>query len=147
MSVYLHLFHGRNSPDEDMDDWGFNGPTIGPLNYVHTTYCNHVKFEFLSDEDAEIFGLDPDFGELNIVEDLIVYEGKYYGDWSVSTERATGFYEIRVNIAGTTGMVRETLHDALALFAAECAKTDLAVQLFDVGSGKPVLIKERPHAT
>src|SRR3546814_15424074 len=43
VSVYLHLFHGRNSPDQDMDDWGFDGPTIGPPDYVHTTYGDNIQ--------------------------------------------------------------------------------------------------------
>lgn len=37
MSVYLYLFHGRATPDEDVEDWGCEGPAIGPLDYVHTT--------------------------------------------------------------------------------------------------------------
>ena len=43
MSVYLYLFHGRATPDEDVEDWGCEGPAIGPLDYVHTTYGSEVK--------------------------------------------------------------------------------------------------------
>lgn len=43
MSVYLYLFHGRASIDQDMTDWGAEGPKIGPLSYVHTTYGSDVK--------------------------------------------------------------------------------------------------------
>jgi hypothetical protein len=32
MSVYLHLFHGRNALEQDLDTWGREGPTIGPLS-------------------------------------------------------------------------------------------------------------------
>ena len=28
--VYLHLFHGRNDVAEEMEGWGFDGPTLGP---------------------------------------------------------------------------------------------------------------------
>ncbi len=35
--LYLGLFHGRDDPNEQMRDWGFNGPTIGPLVWCHTT--------------------------------------------------------------------------------------------------------------
>ncbi len=38
--MYLRLYHGRTDPDEQMDDWGFVGPTFGPLAcYVHTYCC------------------------------------------------------------------------------------------------------------
>lgn len=34
MSYYLHLFHGRKDPNQQMDDWGEDGPYIGPLHAV-----------------------------------------------------------------------------------------------------------------
>jgi hypothetical protein len=34
MFVYLELYHGRHSPDENLDDWGFEGPVLGPFPYV-----------------------------------------------------------------------------------------------------------------
>ena len=43
MSVHLYLFHGRDSIGQDMDNWGSEGATIGPLSYVHTTYGSEVK--------------------------------------------------------------------------------------------------------
>ena len=30
--MYLRLYHGRVDPDQEMDDWGFDGPTFGPLS-------------------------------------------------------------------------------------------------------------------
>jgi len=42
--LYVHLFHGRKTPDEKLDDWGSEGPMIGPLDYVHVTYMGDVKF-------------------------------------------------------------------------------------------------------
>ncbi|GEM_PF-912660 len=42
--LYLHLYHGRKDPDEDLEDWGSDGPVIGPLAYVHTTYMCDIKF-------------------------------------------------------------------------------------------------------
>ena len=36
--VYLELFHGRETVDEEMDDLGSQGPVIGPLPFLHTTY-------------------------------------------------------------------------------------------------------------
>lgn len=41
--VYLELFHGRRSLDQDMDDWGLEGPILGPFDWVHTTYGSEIK--------------------------------------------------------------------------------------------------------
>src|ERR1700730_17499869 len=77
MPVYLELFHGRNSIDETLDDWGSPGPILGPLAYVHTTYATDIKIETAD-------GLD---GVLRLAgegtKDLLYYDGVYYGDWSV----------------------------------------------------------------
>jgi hypothetical protein len=28
--LYLRLYHGRTDPEQQMEDWGFTGPTFGP---------------------------------------------------------------------------------------------------------------------
>jgi len=78
MSVYLELFHGRTDPDVDMDDWGTEGPVLGPLRFVHGTYQSDVKLapENPPDPQDEIIFL-------SYVDDMIYYDGVYYGDWSV----------------------------------------------------------------
>ena len=73
---YLRLFHGRNDPDQNMEDWGEDGPVFGPLEFVHTTYSFHLKLG-LSDDNCY---------ELYCFEDMLYYDGVYYGDWSVFTE-------------------------------------------------------------
>jgi hypothetical protein len=106
--VYLHLFHGRSSPDEELDDWGSDGPVIGPLNYVHITYACDVKFTCSYDvarqffpevvaaeekRDAEYkaeFDREISRGELFehricFESDLLPHDGVYYGDLSIST--------------------------------------------------------------
>tara|TARA_R110002074_G_scaffold180998_1_gene345407 strand:- start:52 stop:357 length:306 start_codon:yes stop_codon:yes gene_type:complete len=75
--MYLSLIHGRKKPDENVEDWGFDGPFIGPLSYCHITYMCHVKLAFkdginVFDDDAII-----------IKDDLLYYDGNYYGDWSI----------------------------------------------------------------
>lgn len=72
MSVYIHLFHGRDDPEQRMDDWGYQGPTLGPFPYIHTTYCVDIK----CGENLVLY----------INNEMIVHEGKYYGDWSVTSE-------------------------------------------------------------
>lgn len=100
--LYIHLFHGRKTPDEELDDWGSDGPVIGPLRYVHGTYmstlrvgcANHDVLEkFFPEEHAhnqEFLAKHPDGavddhpeGWFKIVEDLIFHDGVYYGDWSI----------------------------------------------------------------
>jgi hypothetical protein len=41
--LYLHLFHGRDRPDQSLDDWGFDGPHFGPLSAVHQTYNTELR--------------------------------------------------------------------------------------------------------
>lgn len=89
--VYLHLFHGRDTVEEDMEDWGYAGPTIGPLRYVHMTYGNDIKFACTRDiaqrffTEAEVYDFEPYEveGRIVLIEGLIPLKGKFYGDWSV----------------------------------------------------------------
>ena len=82
--LYLGLFHGRNDPDQRMDGWGFNGPTIGPLEWCHTTYASDIKIEFVSASDAlRYFKCEDCQQVLGIHGDMLVYDGKYFGDWTV----------------------------------------------------------------
>lgn len=41
--LYIRLFHGRTDPNQDMDDWGTDGPVFGPYEFVHTTYAFHYE--------------------------------------------------------------------------------------------------------
>src|SRR3546814_11506064 len=61
VSVYLHLFNGRNSPDQEMDDWGFDGPTIGQLDSVHTTSGDNIKICLTNHADTLGLGLEQDY--------------------------------------------------------------------------------------
>lgn len=125
--LYLGLFHGRKAPNEELDDWGFGGPVIGPLEYVHTTYSNEVKIKFVDAADFRRYFPDlppisgyiagPNYGiqkgpvayqkmtdeqmapfiesgvvnqvlyadetELGIDGDMVVFDGEWYGDWTV----------------------------------------------------------------
>ena len=105
----MHLFHGRNAPDEEMDDWGFSGPTLTGIESVNWTY-GELRLEFATPDAARIaHGLTgwkgftgPNSTELivSIVEDMVVTrerfladeepEGveKFYGDWHLTAEGA-----------------------------------------------------------
>ena len=65
--LYIRLFHGRTNPNQDMDDWGFDGPVLGPYQFAHTTYVSHVKLG-RSDGNCD---------ELHIHEDMLYYDDCY----------------------------------------------------------------------
>lgn len=99
--LYLGLFHGAKTIKErkalgDIGIPGSDGPIIGPLKYVHTTYGAHIKLAFVDDADATLYGFDPkevihitipskDSREHNVTyeADCIHYRGVNYGDWTV----------------------------------------------------------------
>jgi len=76
MSVYIQLFHGRNTVDEELNDWGFEGPKLGPFPYVHTTYGSDVKW-------TDTNGVDQ---HASLIDDMFPWEGKFYGDWSITSD-------------------------------------------------------------
>ncbi|WP_186084735.1 hypothetical protein [Burkholderia gladioli] len=95
--LYLGLFHGRDATDEVLDDWGFDGPVIGPLEFVHTTYAAEIKLRFVDNHvtpryfpgtwlvaDVATGDLVPCAeAVLSVADDLLVFDGRYFGDWSV----------------------------------------------------------------
>lgn len=103
--LYVGFFHGRDNPDQYMEDWGYAGPLIGPLKWWHTTYdCNtraelvepstqaerelleaYIKAGLVEDMSYTSNGAYCPAGEftLDLNNDCAVVGGKYYGDWSV----------------------------------------------------------------
>ena len=84
--LYLDCFHGRYLVKQDMDDWGFQGPRIGPLKWVHLTYASDVKIAFENEEDAKAFGCDQFMTMIDFVDGLFPFGGAYYGDISTYVE-------------------------------------------------------------
>ena len=84
--MYLALFHGRDGRREQMHQFGFAGPLLGPLLYCHTTYLSDIKILFEEAEDAQLCcGSEEKDVILSVVDDMIHFENAYYGDWSVFT--------------------------------------------------------------
>ena len=82
-NLYLHLFHGRRSPDERLSAWGIDGPWIGPLLRVQTTYAHTVKLAFVDPQDAAKFGLDLNQPWLHVRDMMLVHNGIFFGEWEV----------------------------------------------------------------
>lgn len=77
LSVYLKLLHGRNDPDQDMNGWGFDGPLLGPFATIHFTYKEHIRCVTADGHEAL---------ELGYHEDLLAYDGRFYGDFEVAAD-------------------------------------------------------------
>ena len=72
--MYVRLYHGRTDPAQEMDGWGFVGPTFGPLScYVHT-YCSTFRIHGECDT-TEVW--------LEKHDDMIQWGGCFYGDMEV----------------------------------------------------------------
>lgn len=89
--MYLSLFHGRHDPNVGMEGWGFDGPIIGPLLWLHSTYGQHLSYEtrderVRSDGPSEV--LEPRMDGLLA---LHTPDGtKYFGDYSVFYHKGGG---------------------------------------------------------
>lgn len=73
--LVLKLFHGRDRPDEVLTDWGFDGPALGPLESVSLTYG---VLEICTANECHA---------LPLINGLVHYDGKFYGDVSVTLRR------------------------------------------------------------
>lgn len=83
--LYLKLLHGRCPSDQDLDDWGDDGPWIGPLKWFHCTYLRTFGLGFITGEE---FLSVPDRKipvPIYFYDDMIYYRGMYYGDWEIQT--------------------------------------------------------------
>lgn len=73
--AYLKLFHGRDRVNQKMNDWGYDGPTFGPIQYAHMTYGCDLKVALEDSQDADF--------TLLLTDGLVAHAGKFYGDWSM----------------------------------------------------------------
>lgn len=77
MSVYIKLFHGRKTLDEDLKDWGSTGPIIGPFESVIFTYMSTIRASL---PNGDCF-------ELPILGDCVEYDNILYGDFSIVSDQ------------------------------------------------------------
>ncbi len=84
--MYLKLLHGRRSVREGMDNWGPDGPWIGPLKWFHCAYLSSIGIGF---EDGGEIAPMTNGGDLPspmfFFEGLLYFKGMYYGDWELQS--------------------------------------------------------------
>lgn len=75
MNNFISFFHGRTSPEEDLEDWGSIGPIVGPVKVSWTYGCLKLH--------------PPDYSDLyhiTFLNDLVPIDGFYYGDFEILDE-------------------------------------------------------------
>jgi len=100
-TLRLTTMHGRLNPEQDMEDWGFNGPIIECIIASHSTY-GHMNLFFASIEAAqkahELTGwewFDDNALEMRFEGDMLLLRPKdappaWYGDWELQTMKGDG---------------------------------------------------------
>lgn len=101
--MYVRLYHGRKTVKEQLDCLGTEGPVIGPVSVSWTYGKVRVNMEYLVME-----------------EDLIFYQGVYYGDFEILDDDSPQIQEAIKNGDLVSGVMfsnqmkvdREELEDA-----------------------------------
>jgi len=90
----LYIQHGRKFPNEDLDDWGPNGPKLKNCIGVHSTYKNMYAY-FATPRDREIAERQTGWEQwdqksliMKYCDDLLVAKFEdgsvgYFGDWGL----------------------------------------------------------------
>ena len=95
----FRMIHGRSSPDEELNWWGFDGPVLKGVSWVACTYNVHWRICFESKEDFDFAKEATGWEEwdenqllLKFYDDMLEARdanGKpaWYGDWSIDPSR------------------------------------------------------------
>ena len=82
--MYLKLLHGRAAADEEMDDWGADGPWIGPLKWFHCTYLSDIGIGFDGGEELVSQSYNVEIpSPIYLYQEMIYCDGMYYGSWEL----------------------------------------------------------------
>lgn len=82
--MYLKLLHGRTAIDETMNDWGPDGPWIGPLRWFHCSYLNWISMGFVDGQEfVSSCSADNLPAPIYFLAEMIYFDGMYYGDWEL----------------------------------------------------------------
>ena len=84
--MYLKLLHGRTVADEELDDWGPDGPWIGPLKWFHCTYLSDIGIGFAGGEELTSQSYSVEIpSPIYLYQEMIYYDGMYYGSWELQS--------------------------------------------------------------
>ena len=83
--LYLKLLHGRTPCDQELADWGDDGPWIGPLRWFHCTYLSTFSLGFTSGEEYLSVTDRKIPAPIYFYDGMIYFRGTYYGDWEIQT--------------------------------------------------------------
>ncbi len=90
----IKLLHGRKAHDYQMKEWGFDGPTLEGVEFVHHAYgLQKVTVGFRSLPEAVVaFSLtgweffDETVLEMDFLSDMVVCGGNFYGDYEIQDD-------------------------------------------------------------
>ena len=91
----LFLYHGRKTVDEEVEDWGYDGPTIEDVNYLHDTYHSNLTIAFRTraamHKAIEITGWEirdkhAYLLQVPITEGLMKTKDGFFGDWDFNDD-------------------------------------------------------------
>ena len=94
----LYLLHGRHKPDDELQDWGFDGPKLEGVEGIHQTYGNPINVHFKTEADCKharaITGwIELDRTTLTMLwdDDMVLIqpefgEEAFFGDWGLMAE-------------------------------------------------------------
>lgn len=88
IGIYIELFHGRKTVEENLEDWGTQGPVLGPFEDIIITYASHVKCAYAGGSKLVW---------LNFNDDLLEFDGVYYGDFAIFTGKQVGTEVHKIN--------------------------------------------------
>lgn len=90
--IKFSIFHGRKDPEEDMEDWGFDGPTFDCLSAAYDG--ERILLQDVSPQSLELasrMGLATQHDTITLLreDDLVVVpqfmgEKAYFGDLSIA---------------------------------------------------------------
>jgi hypothetical protein len=82
--MYLKLLHGRTFVGQKLNNWGEEGPWIGPLEWFHCTNLSDIGIGFVSGEELSPMQFDDDYpSPMYLYQSFIYYDGVYYADWEL----------------------------------------------------------------
>src|SRR6185436_1674093 len=95
----LYILHGRKTPDEDLQEWGPNGPRLKGVTGMHETYGTGIRVYF-KDRSATLEAQhltgweewDENCLQMRWHDDCVVCERDgvkmFYGDWGLIAPEA-----------------------------------------------------------